>query len=94
MEGKVGFGSWFENTKDYLSFKDKPNVLSIIYEEFLKDIPGTIRKIAEFLGKILSPDQVARIASIVEFKNMQKNPKLNKMDLSVFDESKGQFLRS
>ena len=94
MEGKIGFGSWFENTKDYLSFKDKPNVLSIIYEEFLKDIPGTIRKIAVFLGKILSPDQVARIASIVEFKNMQKNPKLNKMDLSIFDESKGQFLRS
>ena len=94
MEGKILFGSWFDHTKDFLLYKDKPNVLSIEYEEFLEDIPGTIRKIAAFLGKALSPSQIARIASIVEFKSMQKNPKFNKMDLSIFDASKTPFLRS
>ena len=94
MEGKVWFGSWFDYTKDWNSYKNHPNILFVEYEDFLSDTKGMIRKLATFLGKALSEDQVDRIASIVAFKAMQKNPKFNKMDSEFADPSKGMIIRS
>ena len=51
-------------------------MLSICYI-FLQDTEGTIRQIADFLGKKLTDEQVARIKEHCEFENMKENPAVN-----------------
>ena len=94
MEGRIWFGSWFDYTKDWHSFKNHPHILHIEYEDFLNDRKKIIKKIGGFLGNTLSEDQVERIASIVEFNAMKQNPKFNQMDHEFVDASRGQFIRS
>ena len=94
MEGRVWYGTWFDYTKDWNSFKNHPHILHIEYEDFLNDRKGMVEKIAGFLGKTLSEDQVERIASIVEFNSMKRNPKFHQMDHESLDASRGEFIRS
>ena len=94
MEGNVMIGSWFEYTKDWIKYKDDPNILFIDYEGFIDDNIGTINKIASFVGRKLSPSTVERIASIVSFRSMQNDPNFNRMEPSFLDGSKGHFIRS
>ena len=95
LEGDIVFGSWFEYTRDWMKYKDDPNILFIDYEGFIADTIGTINKMASFIGRKLSSSDAERIASIVSFSSMQKNPKFNRMDQIYFiDPSRGQFIRS
>ena len=94
MEGEVAGGLWFDYQKDWMQYRNNPNILFIEYEQFLADTPETIRKIARFLEKPLTESQVDQIAEIVSFKSMKNNPNLNRMKNAFHDKSKGQFLRS
>ena len=61
----------------------------------LQDLPGTIRKIAKFLGKSLSEEVVSRIADHCSLENMRSNKMLNldyQRDYAAIDDTLGGFI--
>ncbi|XP_041479021.1 sulfotransferase 1C2-like [Lytechinus variegatus] len=70
-------GSWFENVLPWWRKRNHPNVLFLKYEDMKKDLTGAVRQIAEFMGKSLSDDVIAKIAEASTFKAMKNNPSSN-----------------
>ncbi|KAH9525806.1 Sulfotransferase cytosolic 1B member 1 [Bulinus truncatus] len=48
-------------------------ILVVSYEDMVEDLEGSIRNIAQFLGKSISDELVSDIASAGTFKNMKEN---------------------
>eukprot|EP00057_Strongylocentrotus_purpuratus_P033242 XP_790708.1 PREDICTED: sulfotransferase family cytosolic 1B member 1 [Strongylocentrotus purpuratus] len=83
MEGWKGFvpyflsdkmfgGSWFRHVKGWFARKDDPNLLLCQYEDFHKDLKGSIKRVADFLERSLSDEQLDKIVELTEMKGMQK----------------------
>ena len=49
----------------------------LVYEEMKKDLASVIRKIANFLGKEITEENVAKIVEFTNIDNMKKNPMSN-----------------
>lgn len=62
----------------------------------LQDIHGNIRKIAEFLEKELTNEEIDAIADHCSFKNMANNPCVNYQhwdDLGIRNKNEAKFMR-
>ena len=69
------WGTWTDHVKGWWdrSRKEK-NVLFIYFEDMKKDLPATVRRVAEFLGlKPLSDAELARVVEKCGFKYMQEH---------------------
>ena len=80
----------------YLHFFDKlPVQLNLCCHHILQDLPGAIRKIADFLGKKLTSNDVSKIATHCSLENMRNNNMLNisyQRSLRALDDSLGGFI--
>ena len=92
-QNNLVYGNWFDYMKDWLPQKNDPNILFIQYEDFVADPHAMIIKLADFLGKPLTEGQVKRIADLVSFASISKNPKLSHQLPGAFDQTKSKFLR-
>ncbi|XP_046447169.1 sulfotransferase 1 family member D1-like [Daphnia pulex] len=75
--------------------KTDENVLYLFYEDLKKDLRGGIERVAQFLGKSLSEDQLGKLTQHLTFENLSKNSAVNKEDGKTsgsFNEN-GQFMR-
>jgi hypothetical protein len=50
-------GSWAEHLASYWAVRNHPNVLFLTYGEMKKDLPGTVRRIADFMGVTLTREE-------------------------------------
>ena len=57
---------------------------------FLQDANGEIKRLADFLGKPLTEEQIHQIAVHTDFKHMSKNEKLNSSEMTVTDKQTGE----
>lgn len=61
LEGNFGFGDYFDHILAGYEMRNEPNVFFSTYEQFKQDTPGSIRKLAYFLGeeygKLLDRDE-------------------------------------
>ncbi|GIX97886.1 sulfotransferase family cytosolic 1B member 1 [Caerostris extrusa] len=76
--------------------KDNPNILILFYEDFHKDIHGSIRKISRFLNKDLTEKEICDIADHCSFSNMSQNPNVNYQhwdDLGIRKQYEAKFMR-
>ena len=92
MEDKVPYGSYWENLNSWWKLKDQPNVLILSYESLQVDIKQGIRKIATFLGKDLSDEEVELVKKHTSFTNMKANPMTNGSKIPKV-EGESDFLR-
>jgi hypothetical protein len=78
----VPYGSYWDNVLSWWALRDRPNILFLTYEDLQKDLGKEVQKIADFLGKELSPEQVSAIVAHTSFETMRKNPMISgsKMD--------------
>ena len=53
------FGSWAINTAGYWAQRNRPNVLVLSFKAMRRDLPATVRRIAEFLN-VQADDEVLR----------------------------------
>jgi len=75
MDNKCAFSPFFDHVAGYWKNLEKhDNILFITLEQVIKDFSSVIRRIAVFLGKDLTDEQVANVAHHCHFDNMQMNP--------------------
>jgi hypothetical protein len=65
-------GSWAEHLASYWRVRHEPNVLFLTYEGMRGDLPGTIDRIAAFMGVALTPDERATVIERSTFDYMKK----------------------
>ena len=92
-ESSSMFGTWFDYTKDWLQYRDDPNILFIQYEEFVSDPKNMILRLAKHINKALTSEQIEQIASLVSFSSMRENPILDVKHSEILDNTKGRFVR-
>ncbi|XP_014245580.1 sulfotransferase family cytosolic 1B member 1-like [Cimex lectularius] len=71
------YSPYFEHVKEGWERRNHPNVLFIYYENIVKDLKGSIKKIADFLNKPASEEDVERLAQHLEINNFRKNVKIH-----------------
>ncbi|XP_052568693.1 bile salt sulfotransferase 2-like [Peromyscus californicus insignis] len=77
LKGNVAYGSWFEHTRAWLSMRERDNFLLLSYEDMKKDEKSTIKKICDFLGKKLEPDELDMVLKYSSFQAMKENKMSN-----------------
>ena len=64
-------GSWGKVTATYWAQRDKPNVLICSFKEMRRDLAGSVRRVAEFLGVDQSPETIGKITELSSFGYMK-----------------------
>ena len=65
-------GDWYDWTLDWWSEKDNPNVCFFFYEDMKADIHKATRRVAKFLEKDLTEEQIEFIVRRADFDTMKK----------------------
>jgi len=74
---KLYSAPFFPQLLDAWSKRNHPNLHFVFYEDLKKDLRGEIQKIARFLGKDLSCDQLTKLTEHLRFDNFAKNEAVN-----------------
>ncbi|XP_011684337.1 PREDICTED: sulfotransferase 1C4-like [Wasmannia auropunctata] len=77
MDDNTHYSPYWKHVKEAWAIRDKANMLFLFYEDLIKDLPGTIKKIAAFFGKAYSDEQIAKLAEHLKIENFRKNPMVN-----------------
>ncbi|XP_054477268.1 amine sulfotransferase-like isoform X2 [Anoplopoma fimbria] len=95
MRGNVFGCSWFEHIKMWHSHQDDMNMLFITYEEMIQDLHSVVERIALFLGKELTDEQMANVVKHSTFNNMKKIPQANYEQVpgELLSHHQGRFMR-
>lgn len=76
------------------NLKDHRNLLFIFYEEMMNDFPKAIKKVAKFLDKTYSDEEIDKIAKFLCIQNFRENAMVNMSELKacgIIEE--GNFIR-
>lgn len=77
VDGTALHCPWTRHVLKYWERRNDSNLLFLKYEELVKDLPNGVRKIAAFLGKSLSDDDISRICEHCSVDNMRTNNMVN-----------------
>ncbi|XP_044277019.1 sulfotransferase 6B1-like [Varanus komodoensis] len=72
MNGKVGWGSYFDQLKEWDKYVDDETVMGISYEELKEDLNLGLKKIAKFFGFSLSEEEFQSVAEKSTFQAMKE----------------------
>lgn len=90
-------GPWGRHVREYREHRNDANILFLQFEKLIKDRRGTITKIADFLGRNLTDDEIDKVMEHTSIENMKKN---NAVNLSTHekirktDKSEGAFINT
>ncbi|KAI8434546.1 hypothetical protein MSG28_003094 [Choristoneura fumiferana] len=73
----VTYTPFFPHLKEAWAQRHHPNMLFIFYEDLKKDLPGHIKRIAEFLGKEVTSEQTQKLCEHLDIKNFRNNESVN-----------------
>lgn len=65
------FWSNMHHTRTYWDYRHLPNFLFVHYSELRSDLAGTIKRIGDFIGQALEPDDISSIARAVSFERIK-----------------------
>lgn len=85
---------YWAHLKEAWRLKDHPNLLFLFYEEMTYDFPKAINKVAKFLGKTYTDEEIEKVANYLNIKNFRKNQMVNSSELracGIIEE--GNFVR-
>ena len=93
-DGHLVYGDMSDYYVSWLPYLDHPKVLLLKYEDMVKDLNGSVRRVAKFLEKDLSEDVIQRITEHTTFNNMAANKMTNFTLLDGFiNKDAGTFMR-
>jgi hypothetical protein len=64
-------GSWAVNTAGYWAERHRPNVLIASFKEMKRDLPGTVKNVARFLGIVVGEEVVDEVCRLSSFEYMK-----------------------
>lgn len=67
-------GSYWDHTTSWLAQRDNPDVLLLTFDDMKQDLPGVVRRVAEFLGVPTDPERLAVATELSGFAYMSANP--------------------
>ncbi|XP_063382199.1 sulfotransferase 1B1-like [Cydia fagiglandana] len=73
----VHYTPFFAHLKEAWALRHHPNMLFIFYEELSKDLPSCIKRMATFLGKEVTDEQVVKLCEHLNIDNFRKNESVN-----------------
>ncbi|KAF5271006.1 hypothetical protein FQR65_LT05356 [Abscondita terminalis] len=77
LGGKVPFGPYWTHLLSFWEQRHRSNIMFIKYNEMKTDLLGTIKKVATFLGKDLSINQIKELCIHLSFDNLKKSKGFN-----------------
>nr|CAI5828441.1 unnamed protein product [Callosobruchus analis] len=81
INGELCYLPYWRHVLGFWEQRSKPNVMFLRYEELSKDLPGTIRKMANFLERPISDAGVEKLVNHLSFNNMRKNRAVNNEEM-------------
>ncbi|CAG9783938.1 unnamed protein product [Diatraea saccharalis] len=68
---------YFEHLKEAWNLRHHPRMLFLFYEELAKDLPAAVRRVAKFLNKNYSDEEVTRLCDHLSIENFKNNKSVN-----------------
>ncbi|CAH0406345.1 unnamed protein product [Chilo suppressalis] len=87
---------YFEHLKEAWEKRHHPRLLFLFYEELAKDLPAAIRRVAKFLGKEYSAEEIAGLCDHLSIDNFKNNRSVNQddmKDLGISVSGENSFIR-
>jgi len=75
---------FIQHVLGYWNKKNDVKMLFLTYEEMKADLPKVIKRVADFLAKSLTDEEVTTLADHLSFNNMSNNAAVNKEDVVEF----------
>ncbi|XP_018397878.1 PREDICTED: sulfotransferase 4A1-like [Cyphomyrmex costatus] len=73
----VNYSPYWEHVKEAWAMRHKANLLFLFYEDLIKDLPGTIKRVTVFFNKSYSDEQIAKLVEHLKIENFRKNSMVN-----------------
>ena len=77
LSGEVSFGSYLDHVLSWWEHRDEENVLFLKYEDMKKDVRSAIVRIASFIGKDLTEEEMEIILRKSSFSYMKNDHTAN-----------------
>ncbi|XP_063531414.1 luciferin sulfotransferase-like [Cydia strobilella] len=71
------FSPLLPHVKEAWELRHHPNMMFIFYEDMLKDVPLYIKRLADFLDKKLTDEQIVKLSEHLSFENFKNNKSVN-----------------
>ncbi|KAF0288786.1 Sulfotransferase family cytosolic 1B member 1 [Amphibalanus amphitrite] len=86
---------FIEHMIEAWNLRHHPNMCFLFFEDMKKDLRAQLRKVAAFLGKSYSEEQIDKLASHLHIDNFKKNPYVNmeKSTHGMVNKDQGSFIR-
>ncbi|XP_013145972.1 PREDICTED: estrogen sulfotransferase-like [Papilio polytes] len=68
---------YFEHLKESWEKRHNPNLLFLFYEELSKDLPAAVRRVADFLGKSFTKEEIDKLCEHLSIDNFKNNKSVN-----------------
>lgn len=78
MDNLVLWSPYFDYVGEAWERRTHPRVCTLFYEDMKKDLEGSVRKVAEFLGKDLQEGNIKELVEHLSFDSMKRNAATNK----------------
>lgn len=73
----ITYSPFWSHVLEFWRRRHQSNILFIRYEDMKEDLPAMVRKVAKFLGKAVTEEEVEKLADHCSFGSMSKNPAAN-----------------
>ena len=96
MAGHIIETPTIEHVLEAWNLRHHPNLCFIFYEDMKRDLKSQIRKVAKFLGKDYTDEQVDKLAEHLHIDNFKNNPWVNAdhlKDGGIMHPDRGNFIR-
>lgn len=81
LDGLTLWNPYWEHIKEAWAHKNHQNLLFIYYEELQHDFISASKRVAKFLGKSYTDEQLNKVATYLDFKNFRNNQMVNASEL-------------
>lgn len=71
------YSPYNEHVLEFWKMRKEENLLYLFYEDMKRDFDGAIKKLASFLGKTFTQEQIDIAVNYLTFDKMKANPKIN-----------------
>jgi hypothetical protein len=94
IAGQGRFGSWYAHLRSWWPHRNDPNVLFLLYEDIVADLPAAVRRVAEFCNLPLDERKQARVVERCSVSFMKQHAEKFDPRLSQRSPHRRSFIRN